>query len=67
MSNAEKDIENISRQISLKNKQFEFISELAKKYKLVDESKTIRCLIEFARAEPDKLDEIFSKVRCAHC
>jgi hypothetical protein len=70
MSNKEIDpaeIANNPREITLKDKQFNFIQEMAKKHGLKDESKAIRILIEYARKEAHLQDEIFDSVRCAHC
>lgn len=61
------EVANNPREITLKNKQYEFIKEMAKKHGLKDESKVIRILIEYARKESHLQNEIFDHVRCAHC
>ena len=44
-----------------------FLEEAAQKYKLPDAGKAVRCLINYARENPDKCDEIFDEVRCVDC
>jgi len=39
---------------------------VAERYKLPDESKALRCLLDFAATDGD-WDEIFAKVRCRRC
>jgi len=56
-----------SREIQLKPEQAAYVDEAAKAYKLEDAGKALRCLINYARENPDKRDEIFSEVRCLDC
>jgi hypothetical protein len=44
-----------------------FLEDVAKKYSLPDAGKAVRCLINFARENPDKEKEIFDEVRCVGC
>jgi hypothetical protein len=44
-----------------------YLEETAKKYSLSDAGKAIRCLINYARENPDRRDEIFDEVRCLGC
>jgi hypothetical protein len=44
-----------------------FLSEVSKKYSLPDTSKALRCLINFARENPQQHDTIFSEMRCMDC
>jgi hypothetical protein len=39
----------------------------AKTHSLEDTGKVVRCLINFARENPDKQAEIFSEMRCLDC
>lgn len=55
------------RSIELRDKQFEYLREMAEKYGLSDSSKAARVLIEFAIHEADEEARIFSEIRCAHC
>ena len=50
--------------VSLRDWQFQFLSEMARAYGLPDESKALRCLINYARTETDRRAEIFTQVRC---
>ena len=36
-------------------------------YSLPDTAKAIRCLINYARDNPDKREAIFTEVRCLDC
>ncbi len=56
-----------SREIQLKPGMIEFLNEVVTAYKLPDSGKALRCLINYARENPDKRDEIFSEVRCVDC
>jgi hypothetical protein len=40
---------------------------MSSKYGLADIGKAVRCLINYARENPDRLDDIFSEVRCLDC
>ena len=52
--------------IELDATMVEFLEEAATAYGLPDASKTVRCLINYVRENPDKRDEIFGEIRC-HC
>ena len=56
-----------SRDIPLKPGMVEFLEDIVKAYSLPDAGKAVRCLINYARENPDKRDEIFSEVRCVDC
>lgn len=53
--------------VSLEKSQYDFLTEMVKKYNLSDESKALRCLINFATEEESQRDAIFSQIRCLHC
>ncbi len=55
------------RQIELDSTMVEYLEETAKKYDLPDMSKAIRCLVNYARENADKQDDIFSDIRCLGC
>ena len=46
--------------------QQEWLTKMQKQFGLPNESKTLRVLIEFARAEADP-DVIFNNIRCTKC
>ena len=54
-------------QITLKDRQHAYLSEMAKKYRLEDESKALRCLIDYAMDTNDAETAIFQQVRCLDC
>jgi hypothetical protein len=56
-----------SREILLKPEQAAYIDEVVKALNLEDAGKAVRCLINYARENPDKRDEIFTEVRCSDC
>ena len=41
--------------------------DLAKKYGLADESKALRCLLNYASEKKDDESSIFEEVRCVDC
>ena len=43
------------------------LEEVAKKYKLPDIGKAVRCLVNYSRENPERSDEIFDEVRCVDC
>jgi hypothetical protein len=53
--------------IELETGKVEFLQEMAEKHGLPDMGKAIRCLINYARENPDKHAEIFDEVRCLDC
>jgi hypothetical protein len=55
------------RPIDLDSSMMEYLQDAARKYDLGDVGKAVRCLVNFARENPDKQDEIFSEVRCVGC
>jgi hypothetical protein len=56
-----------TRQIPLKPAMAEYLDEVTRAYKLDDAGKAIRCLVNYARENPDKRDEIFGEMRCLDC
>lgn len=55
------------RAFDLDPSMVEFLEEVARKYDLSDTGKAVRCLVTYAREHTDKLDDIFSEVRCVGC
>lgn len=53
--------------IALETAKIRFLEEMAAKYGLPDTGKAVRCLINYARENPDKHPEIFEEVRCIDC
>jgi len=53
--------------IDLESEKVQFLQEMAAKYGLADVGKAVRCLVNYARENPDRLDDIFSEIRCLDC
>jgi hypothetical protein len=53
--------------IELETEKVEFLKEMAGKFGLPDMGKAVRCLVNYARENPDKHAEIFDEVRCLDC
>ncbi len=53
--------------VDLESAKIQFLEEMVRKYSLTDVGKAVRCLINYARENPDRLDEIFAEVRCVDC
>lgn len=54
-------------QIDLETEKIQFLQAMATQYGLSDVGKAVRCLINYARENPDKHTEIFDEVRCIDC
>ena len=53
--------------LALKERQHAFLKEMADKYNLPDQSKAVRCLIDFALVNPDSEGAIFKTIHCTGC
>lgn len=53
--------------VDLESEKVQFLEQMAKTYDLADAGKAIRCLINYARENPDKHESIFAEVRCLDC
>ena len=53
--------------VDLETDKVTFLQDVAKKHALPDMGKAIRCLINYARENPDKHEEIFAVERCLDC
>lgn len=53
--------------LELKPEMYAFLEEMTRKYNLADVGKTVRCLVNYARAEQGKHGEIFDEIRCLDC
>jgi hypothetical protein len=54
-------------QFELESEKIAFLKEMAEKHGLPDIGKAVRCLINYARENPDKHADIFDEVRCLDC
>ena len=55
------------QRIPLEPEKVEFLQAMAKSYRLPDIGKAVRCLIDYARENPDKQADIFGEVHCQDC
>ena len=55
------------QKIPLEAEKVEFLQRMAKTYQLPDIGKAVRCLIDYARENPDQHPTIFSEVHCHDC
>jgi hypothetical protein len=53
-----------TRQIQLKPDQIAYLDEAVKAFGLPDSAKALRILINYAKENPDKRDEIFGDIHC---
>ena len=53
--------------IPLESAKVEFLEQMAQTYGLPDIGKAVRCLIDYARENPDRQASIFAEVRCVDC
>ena len=57
----------VSQAVELEIKKIDFLKEMVETYSLPDTAKAIRCLIDYARDNPDKRQAIFAEIRCLDC
>ena len=57
----------VSQAVELEIKKIDFLKEMVETYSLPDTTKAIRCLIDYARDNPDKRQAIFAEIRCLDC
>ena len=55
------------RPIDLDSSMVEYLETAAKKYGLSDIGKAVRCLVNYARDNPEKQNDIFDEIRCQGC
>ena len=53
--------------VMLESAKVKFLEEMAKQHGLPDTGKVIRCLIDYARANPERQAEIFGEFWCYDC
>lgn len=53
--------------IDLEAAKVEFLEQMAESHGLPDISKAVRCLVNYARDNPDQHAAIFTEVRCLDC
>ena len=51
----------------LEKDMMQFIEEMTAKYNLPDVSKTMRCLVNYAREVETAQEDIFTEIRCLSC
>lgn len=52
--------------LDLETEKIQFLEEMAAKYGLPDGANALRCLVNYARENPDK-HSMFEEVRCLDC
>lgn len=53
--------------MQLKPRQWKYLQEMAKKYQMPDESKVLRCLLDYAIKNPAIEAAIYTEIRCLDC
>ena len=51
----------------LKDSQTDYLKTMAEKYGIADESKVVRCLLDFAIQNPDQETVFYQEIRCLDC
>ena len=59
--------ENVKSTFELKQKQLDYLQDMAEKHQLPDVSKALRCLITYAMEEAGQESTIYDEVRCTNC
>ncbi|MGB2712839.1 MAG: hypothetical protein WBC51_01575 [Vicinamibacterales bacterium] len=53
--------------IELESEKIAFLEQMVASHGLSDIGKAVRCLINYARENPDQHESIFGEVRCLDC
>ena len=53
--------------IVLEKDMMGFLEQMTTEYGLPDVSKTVRCLVNYARDVEEARDDIFAEIRCKYC
>ena len=53
--------------IELDTTMVQYLEEMTRRHGLSDVGKAVRCLVNYARENPDRNAEIFDEVRCTGC
>jgi hypothetical protein len=53
--------------LELEKDMMAFLEAMTAKYDLPDVSKTLRCLVNYARDVEEARDDIFTEIRCLNC
>jgi hypothetical protein len=53
--------------IELESEKVAFLKQMADAYGLPDIGKAVRCLVNYARENPDKQEAMFAEERCLDC
>ena len=59
--------EKISVSFEINPDALRMLDSITKKYGLPDNSKTLRCLLDFVSEKEANWDAIFKKIRCIRC
>ena len=51
----------------LEKDMMQFVEEMTAKYNLPDVSKTMRCMVNYAREVETAQEDIFAEIRCLNC
>ena len=51
----------------LEKDMMQFVEEMTAKYNLPDVSKTMRCMVNYAREVETAQEDIFAEIRCLSC
>lgn len=54
-------------QIELEAEKVDFLKEMARQHGLPDIGKVVRCLVNYARENPERHADMFDEVRCLDC
>ena len=55
------------RTVDLKERQWAYLEQMVQKYGLADESKALRCMVDYAIEQTEHESEIFKEIRCFDC
>lgn len=58
--------EKVEQSYSINTDHQDWLEQMVKKYRLKDEAKAIRVLLDFAMTEGDE-ETLFKKIRCLRC
>jgi hypothetical protein len=53
--------------VDLETDKVQFLQQMVERHGLPDLGKAVRCLVNYARENPDRHADIFGQVRCLDC
>ena len=60
-------IQKLYKENEIQKKKIEKLEQIVNKYDLPDQSKALRCLLDYAEEKESEWDDMFATIRCNKC